>query len=201
MTRRTALLLTPLLFLPACEPAAQEAEAVTTAEEAQQPAAPERGTVEWKIQNATSAGPANITRNATVMDWAAEPGGELMELRAGTNGWTCMPDVPTSPGEDPMCLDATFLQWAGAWQGHTTPTITTTGLAYMLAGGTDASNTDPYATEPTQGDDWVRTGPHIMIVVPDVALLESISTDPGNGGPFVMWKGTPYAHVMMPVEH
>jgi len=30
-------------------------------------------------------------------------------------------------------------------------------------------------------------------------MLEGISTDPHNGGPFVMWKGTPYAHVMIPV--
>jgi hypothetical protein len=35
---------------------------------------------------------------------------------------------------------------------------------YMLAGGTDASNTDPYATEPAPGADWVRTGRHVMIV-------------------------------------
>jgi len=25
-------------------------------------------------------------------------------------------------------------------------------------------------------------------------------TDPKSGGPWVMWKGTPYAHVMVPVS-
>ncbi len=25
------------------------------------------------------------------------------------------------------------------------------------------------------------------------------STDPHNGGPYVMWKGTPYAHLMVPI--
>jgi hypothetical protein len=42
--------------------------------------------------------------------------------------------------------------------------------------------------------------PHIMVVFSDHAMLEGISTDPNNGGPFVMWKGTPYAHVMIPTE-
>jgi hypothetical protein len=38
-----------------------------------------------------------------------------------------------------------------------------------------------------------------MIIVPDNALLAGLPTDPENGGPYVMWKGTPYAHVMVPV--
>ena len=37
-----------------------------------------------------------------------------------------------------------------------------------------------------------------MIIVPDAALLEGVPTDPNAGGPYVMWKGTPYAHIMMP---
>jgi hypothetical protein len=38
-----------------------------------------------------------------------------------------------------------------------------------------------------------------MVIVPDLALLEGIPTDPKTGGPFIMWKGTPYAHIMVPV--
>ena len=30
-------------------------------------------------------------------------------------------------------------------------------------------------------------------------LLEAFPTDPDNGGPYVMWKGTPYAHLMVPI--
>ncbi len=153
-----------------------------------------------KIAGATSAAPAAIAAAAAVMDWPTVEGGEMTELRSGTNGWVCMPDVPTTPGTDPMCLDGVFLEWAGAWQGHTVPTIKSLGLAYMLQGGTDASNTDPYATEPAAGMDWVRSGAHVMIVVPDPTTLNALPTDPGGGGPFVMWKGTPYAHIMMPVS-
>ncbi len=69
----------------------------------------------------------------------------------------------------------------------------------MLHGGSDASNTDPFATEPAPGEEWIESGPHIMIVVPESAALENLPTDPTSGGPYVMWKGTPYAHIMVPV--
>jgi hypothetical protein len=63
---------------------------------------------EWKIENAVSAGPASITDNATVVDWPlnlkdGHTHGRV--LRQGTNGWTCMPDIPGRPQHDPMCAD------------------------------------------------------------------------------------------------
>ena len=56
---------------------------------------------EWKIANPLSAGPATITEHAAVMDWPANPKDGMSHgrvLRQGTNGWTCMPDVPGRPG-------------------------------------------------------------------------------------------------------
>lgn len=41
---------------------------------------------------------------------------------------------------------------------------------YMLAGGTDASNVDPYAKKPSAGNHWVKTGPHVMIVGAEARL-------------------------------
>ena len=38
-----------------------------------------------------------------------------------------------------------------------------------------------------------------MVIVPNNAGLEGITTDPGGDGPWVMWAGTPYAHIMVPV--
>jgi hypothetical protein len=38
----------------------------------------------------------------------------------------------------------------------------------------------------------------MMVITPDTAQLDSLPTDPWNGGPWVMWKGTKYAHIMMP---
>jgi hypothetical protein len=163
------------------------------------PAGPAKGTPEWKMRNAMSAAPRAIASGAALMDWGTTPTTPPTQLRAGTNGWTCFADNPGSPGNDPMCFDAAFGAWATAWMAHKTPTITSFGVAYMLQGGTDASNTDPYKMAPDSGQPWVDTGPHVMIVVPDVRTLRAISTDPRNGGPYVMWGGTPYAHVMVPV--
>jgi hypothetical protein len=30
-------------------------------------------------------------------------------------------------------------------------------------------------------------------------MLEGIPTDPLSGGPYVMWPGTPFEHVMIPI--
>jgi hypothetical protein len=38
-----------------------------------------------------------------------------------------------------------------------------------------------------------------MIVVPR-EMLEGITDEPSTGGPYVMWKDTPYAHIMVPVS-
>ena len=147
---------------------------------------------EAKIENALSAAPVAIAEHAAVVDW------DQAVLREGSNGWTCLPNPPTITGNAPMCLDGQWLKWAHAWVSRTEPEITGVGLAYMLAGGVDASNTDPYASEPAPGEDWVLSGPHVMIIVPDTKMLDALPTDPHSGGPWVMFKGTPYAHIMMP---
>ena len=71
----------------------------------------------------------------------------------------------------------------------------------MMQGDTPASNADPFATGETGPEDWITDlGPHLMVLVPDHELLKLISTDHLNGGPWVMWSGTPYAHIMIPLE-
>ena len=68
-------------------------------------------------------------------------------------------------------------------------------------GDTPVSNADPYATTETGPDDWVtHLGPHLMMLVQNQGLLDRISTDHLNGGPWVMWPDTPYAHIMIPLE-
>ena len=156
-----------------------------------------------KIANATSAAPAAIAKNATIMDWPDKEGGQPRQLRAGTNGWVCFPNSPTEFGgasiEDPMCLDKAWQVWADAWEKKVPPKIDGAGIAYMLRGDKGASNTDPFATGPTATNDWVVSPPHIMVLYSDPKLLDAYPTDPKTGGPWVMWKGTPYAHLMVPV--
>jgi hypothetical protein len=70
----------------------------------------------------------------------------------------------------------------------------------MAAGGGFGSNTDPFAMKESPDNHWSQHGPHVMIIVPDVKALAGIPTDPKNGGPYVMWAGTPYAHIMAPTK-
>jgi len=157
-----------------------------------------------KVSNAMSAAPAEISKNATIMDWPESPGGQPKQLRAGTNGWVCYPNTPTefkgASAEDPMCLDKQWQIWAEAWMSKQPPKLTATGVAYMLRGDKGASNTDPFATGPAADNHWVVSPPHIMVLFPDTMALDVYPTDPTGGGPWVMWKGTPYAHLMVPVS-
>jgi hypothetical protein len=145
-----------------------------------------------------SAAPAAVAKGAKIV--AMEAGGAMRTIREGSNGFTCMPDNPATPGPDPMCMDAPAMEWAMAWVGHKPPPQST-GFMYMLAGGTDASNTDPYAEKPSAQNHWVKTGPHVMIVG-DAELLAHYPSgaDPDTTRPYVMWAGTPYAHLMIPVR-
>ena len=71
----------------------------------------------------------------------------------------------------------------------------------MIApGGGWGSNTDPYAMAAAAGNQWHLAPPHLMLLVPDLKSLAGVSTDPHNGGPYVMYPGTPYAHIMAPIS-
>jgi hypothetical protein len=164
----------------------------------QEAAAPEAGSPppaaatpeEATIRMAVAAAPADISDNAAVVE--PGPGGEMKQVRAGTNGWVCMAHP------EPMCLDKEWQGWADAWMNKKDPQIKGVGVGYMLQGDKGASNTDPYATAPTADNQWIVSPPHIMILTPDARQLDALPTDPQNGGPWVMWKGTKYAHIMVP---
>lgn len=151
------------------------------------------------IQSAMSAAPESVARDAALI--APNPDGSMRTLREGKNGFTCMPDNAATPGPDPMCMDANATTWATAWMTKTTPPAGAVGLIYMLAGGTDASNTDPFATKPSEGNNWIETGPHVM-VVGSKGLLAGYPAlpKPDTTAPYVMFAGTPYDHLMIPIK-
>ena len=152
------------------------------------------------IASAMKAAPAKVAKDATII--AMEADGKMRTLRKGTNGFTCMPDNPATPGPDPMCMDKNSVEWVMAWVEHKPPPAGKVGLMYMLAGGTDASNTDPYATKPAPNNNWVKTGPHVMVVGADASFYDSYpkGAKPDTSVPYVMWAGTPYQHLMIPIK-
>ena len=152
------------------------------------------------IKSALSAAPAGVGTHATIV--AMDDKGGMRTLRAGDNGFTCLPDNPATPGPDPMCVDQASMTWMHALMTHAAPPPGKVGLMYMLAGGTDASNTDPYSQKPSKADHWIKTGPHVMIAGADSAFYDAYpkNADPDTSKPYVMWAGTPYQHLMVPVK-
>ena len=149
------------------------------------------------IAEALSAAPAFITDDATVHNW------QHQTLREGSNGWVCLPTMPAlaEAGKNcPMCVDAT---WHGFFvdllAGAEKPTITVMGMSYMIAGDCGVSNIDPAATEPTDDNQWIVEGPHLMVLFPDNSILDDYSDDPFADGPYVMWNETPWEHLMIPL--
>ncbi len=152
------------------------------------------GETERLIAHARSAAPAAVGADATVVI-----GGEVVS--EGNNGWTCLPEVMAGD-KAAVCIDATWGEMMGAIGAKAPYAATGVGISYMLQGdppGGGVSNSDPYHEDPTSADDYVETGPHLMIIVPK-ELLEGITDDPSSGGPYVMWGDTDYAHIMVPVK-
>ncbi len=145
------------------------------------------------IESAMSAGPDSLSRNATIKDW------EGNVLREGTNGWTCLPDIPDNGGTDPYCVDDAWLNLLDALTNGKSPTYDKVGIGYMLAGDAPISNIRPDGKK--EDGDWVEgLKAHLMVLVPDQSMFDNISTDPNNGGPWIMWPDTPYAHIMIPID-
>ena len=87
-----------------------------------------------KIADALSAGPEFITKNATILDWPATPGGEYRVLRKGTNEWSCLAGIPGYPHDEPGCFDKVFMEFMKDGLAGRTPHINATGISYMYKG-------------------------------------------------------------------
>ncbi|MCA0997777.1 hypothetical protein [Alloyangia pacifica] len=152
-------------------------------------------TVESLMDRLDGVAPAAVLANSTLLN--PSESGEMQVLREGTNGWTCM-----YPGTNPMCADGGAMSFLQAWMMNEDPPDTL-GFVYMLLGDEGASNTDPYAESEAADNNWVVTGPHVMLLGSGAKpLLDSYPTEvPEDAGqPWVMWPGTPYAHLMMPID-
>ena len=143
------------------------------------------------LKRVMAAAPPQVVNEATIVRMQ---NGTMQTLKKGSNEWTCM-----EANGVPMCLDPNAMEWAHAWQSHG-PATDKTGFIYMLAGDTGASNTDPYATEKTADNHWVQTGSHVMIVGAAAKTMKGYPKTADPTRPYVMWPGTPYEHLMLPVK-
>ena len=144
------------------------------------------------IAQAKSAAPSMISADATII----YRGEVLLE---GSNGWVCLPE--TLPDDKaPMCNDAVWMEMMSAVGTKAPFSSTKMGFSYMLQGDGGLSNSDPYHADHMNAPDFIKEGPHLMIIVPKAALQGS-TNDPQAGGPYVMWGETDYAHIMIPVAN
>jgi hypothetical protein len=145
------------------------------------------------VRNALSAAPKAIAEHAAVI--VPDSSGKMRTLREGTNGWTCVPNDPGTPGNDPICFDEQGMKWAQSWMNHDEkPANTAPGIAYMLQGGSDVSAKDPWQKTTTH---FVASPPHWMLLWPVDSATSGLSTKPKKTGTWIMWAGTPYAHLMI----
>ncbi len=146
------------------------------------------------IAHSRAAAPTAVSADATIV-----VNGEVVV--EGSNGWTCLPEVMPGDGAA-VCIDAVWGEMMAALGAKAAYTASGMGLSYMLLGepsGSGVSNSDPYHPNAIEADDYVETGPHLMLIVPK-ELLKGFTSDPSTGGPYVMWGDTDYAHLMIPVS-
>jgi hypothetical protein len=135
-----------------------------------------------------AAGPPDVASAARIVD--KDDQGKIIVLREGQNGFTCMPaHGDTSPA---MCADAASMQWFADFDAHKPkPTNTVPGITYMLAGATQRSDSDPYdKTSPL-----IHIGGHWMIMWPFDPMTTGLPMKHKQTGAYIMWGGTPYAHL------
>src|SRR5271156_4968237 len=143
-----------------------------------------------KITRAMSAGPESISQSARIVD--TDSNGNTVVLREGNNGFTCMPGNLKVVGQPPMCADAVSLQWFADAKAHKPkPTTTTPGITYMLAGASQRSDSDPNDTTSPP----IHVGPHWMILWPFDPKTTGLPTNHKPTGAYIMWAGSPYAHI------
>jgi len=143
-----------------------------------------------RVRRARLAGPAQVTKDATVAEIAAD--GTMTVLFKGTNEWVCTPGDENKIGVPPMCMNPMGMQWMmDAMQGMPKPTNTAPGMIYMLCGATQRSNTNPRdKTSPA-----IPIGPHWMITWPFDPAANGLPTTVRDQGAWVMFAGTPYAYL------
>tara|TARA_B100000959_G_scaffold266702_1_gene309400 strand:- start:496 stop:1152 length:657 start_codon:yes stop_codon:yes gene_type:complete len=208
---KNILLLTcTLLFIISCNVETGSSEgssaAINAVNESGEPSG-SHTSAEWQIWAYSTAAPSYIAKDATVLN-------EKMEmLREGTNGWTCLPVNPRGMSDPengwkdaheamPLCGDAEVFKWISAYLSDEIPDMDYDGYAWMLHGDMGEDNSTPKVMSKNDAKEghWIESGPHLMRMPKDPSSLDGMTTDFNSGAPYVMFSGTPYAHIMYPVQ-
>lgn len=144
---------------------------------------------------ALRAAPAHIAKEAGIMIYGAD--GKLTETKKSANGFTCIPTVMNLPDPDPMCMDAASQQWMTDLMNNAPkPTNTVPGIAYMALGGSHFEKGGKVVMS-GEGAKIVKEPAHWMVMWPFDAAATKLPTTPNSSGTYIMFDGSPYAHLMV----
>ena len=204
------LLLLFAFSISACNDAVQKAPEPEVVEQENTNGEPEgpHTSTEWKIWALSTGAPSFIAANCTVID----SDGKTV-LREGTNGWTAMAGNPRGMSDPengwkdpheamPMVMDGQAMKWAMAFMSGETPEMDSDGWMWMLHGDMGEDNTKQLVLnkEDSAEGQWIESGAHLMLMPKDPATLKGNTTDFNTGAPYIMFEGTGYDHLMIPVE-
>jgi hypothetical protein len=148
------------------------------------------------IKLAESGGPADISSKAAV-DRIDPKAMTVKELRPGTNGFTCsvIPDGTNAP----FCGDQNAWTWfRSAFTMQPKPTNAAPGIAYMAKGGIHYETPDgAVVMEKSATTKDVAEPPHWMLMWAFDPAAAGLPDRPNAAGVYVMFAGTPYAHLMV----
>lgn len=168
--------------------------------------------VDIQVAGAVSPAPDSLKAGATVLGYDAT--GALVTIRSGTNNLICLADKPDGPDFHPACYQKElepFMARGRALraQGLKHAAIDSVRLAEIMSG---ALRMPPRPTtlyeyygkkenfDPATGK---VTGAAVVYVVYTPYATEAstgLSTVPLPGGPWLMYPGKPWAHIMIVPE-
>ena len=146
------------------------------------------------IKAAEAGAPDRISAQATIL--RMEPNGKTTVVRQGSNGFSCflVPDEIHTP----TCTDQKGLSWFTSFASNQPKPSTTGGVGYMAKGSEHYEGEDGrIVMHPGTGTKTVKEPPHWMVLTPMDSATSGIPTRPNAGGSYIMFAGTPYAHLMI----
>jgi hypothetical protein len=149
-----------------------------------------------KIKLALTAAPSSIAKGAGVMVLGED--GKLTEIKKSENGFNCLPALENDPEPDPICFDDAVGQFIESFLSKAEkPSNTVPGVAYMAHGGYHWERDGKVLMEKEPGAKRVKEPPHWMIMWPFKSEDTKLPNRPNPSGAWVMFDGSPYAHLMI----
>jgi hypothetical protein len=157
---------------------------------------PSKEATEEFAGEAREGAPAHISDQAGIV--RMDPKGKVTPVSQSKNGFTCT--LMSDENRSPVCADERGFAWlvSAISQKPQPPAIDKPGIAYMAKGAIHYETSDgKMVMMPGAGTKEVREPPHWMIIWPFDSASTGIPTRPNAGGTYIMFAGTPYAHLMV----